>query len=131
MTPRFNHNIQNGSGDSVHVSTTLENIALTTLSGYDGEDLREGIKEAKRMNQDAIISALADAFNKPTGIEKQVCNDIAIRQEMGRNKYGTTVAENPEQLRFWLRNLYEEMLDGAIYAKRALIELDNTNPPKP
>ena len=70
-------------------------------------------------------------MNEPTGIEWLVCNDIAIRQEMGRNKYGTTVAENPEQPRFWLRNLYEEMLDGAIYAKRALFELDNTNPPKP
>jgi len=70
-------------------------------------------------------------MNEPTGIEQLVCADIARRQELGKNKYGTTVAENPEQLRFWLRTLYEEMLDGAIYAKRALFELDNTNPPKP
>ena len=70
-------------------------------------------------------------MNEPTGIEQLVCADIARRQQLGRNKYGTTVAENPEQLRFWMQNFYEEMLDGAIYAKRALFELDNTNPPKP
>ena len=70
-------------------------------------------------------------MNKPTGIEQLVCADIARRQQLGIKKYGTTVAENPEQLRFWMQNLYEEMLDGAIYAKRALFELDNTNPPKP
>ena len=70
-------------------------------------------------------------MNEPTGIEQLVCADIAARQQLGRNKYGTTVAENPEQLRFWMQNLYEEMLDGAIYAKRALFELDNTNQTKP
>jgi hypothetical protein len=66
-------------------------------------------------------------MNEPTGIEWLVCNDIAIRQEIGRNKYGTTVAENPEQLRFWMQNLLEELLDAAIYTKRAIVELENAN----
>ncbi len=38
----------------------------------------------------------------PTGIEAQVCADIAARQQKGIAKYGTTVADNPEDLREWL-----------------------------
>ena len=114
MTPRFNHTTQDGSGDSVHISTTLENIALTTLSGYDGDDLREGIKEAKRMNQDAIIAALAAVFNEQTGIEKLVCADIAARQQIGILKYGRTVADSPDDM---LIHAYEEALDLAVYLK--------------
>jgi hypothetical protein len=114
MTPRFNHTKQAGSGDSVHISTTLENIALTTLSGYDGEDLRDGIEEAKRMNQDAIIAALAGAFYKPTGIEQLVCNDITARQQLGILKYGRTVAESSDDM---LQHAYEESLDLCVYLK--------------
>ena len=60
----------------------------------------------------------------PDGIEAEVCADIARRQQMGINKYGTTVAENPLSLRCWLQHQYEELLDAAIYAKRAIAEID-------
>lgn len=60
----------------------------------------------------------------PTGIEAQVCADIAKRQELGINKYGTTVAENPLELREWLNHAYEESLDKAIYLRRAIAEID-------
>ena len=60
----------------------------------------------------------------PTGIEAEVCADIARRQQMGINKYGTTVAENRLSLREWLSHQYEELLDAAIYCKRAIAELD-------
>lgn len=59
----------------------------------------------------------------PTGIEAEVCNDIARRQELGRNKYGTTVAENPLELIEWLQHAYEEALDQAIYLRRAMDKL--------
>jgi hypothetical protein len=45
---------------------------------------------------------------------------------MGINKYGTTVAENPLELREWLQQAYEEALDMAIYLKRTMEELDGT-----
>ena len=60
----------------------------------------------------------------PTGIEAEVCADIARRQAFGKNKYGTTVAENPLSLRCWLQHQYEELLDAAVYCKRAISEID-------
>ena len=59
-----------------------------------------------------------------SGTESRVCQDIASRQEKGFFKYGVTVAENPLPLRDWLQHQYEELLDAAIYCRRALEELD-------
>ena len=56
--------------------------------------------------------------------ETQVCADIKRRQELGIAKYGTTVAQNPLDLRQWLQHSYEEQLDNAIYTKRVIQELD-------
>ena len=60
----------------------------------------------------------------PEGTEAEVCADIARRQAFGKNKYGTTVAENQLSLRCWLVHQYEELLDAAIYCKRAIAEID-------
>ena len=59
-----------------------------------------------------------------SGIEAKVCADIAARQQLGINKYGTTVADNPLDLRQWLEHAYQEALDQAIYLRRAMAELD-------
>lgn len=59
-----------------------------------------------------------------TGIEAEVIADIAKRQQLGIVKYGTTVEQNPLELRQWLQHGYEEALDLAIYLKRAIQELD-------
>jgi hypothetical protein len=59
-----------------------------------------------------------------SGIEAQVCEDIAARQQRGINKYGTTVEENPLFFKEWLQHAYEECLDQAIYLKRAMKELE-------
>ena len=59
-----------------------------------------------------------------SGIEAQVCQDIADRQKIGVNKYGTTVADNPLELRQWLQHAFEEALDQAIYLKRAIDEIN-------
>ena len=58
------------------------------------------------------------------GIEAIVCADIARRQELGIAKYGTTVAQNPLELRAWLQHQYEELLDAAVYCRRAIAEID-------
>jgi hypothetical protein len=57
--------------------------------------------------------------------EALVCVDIRYRQQMGLQKYGTTVAKNKLTLRQWLQHSYEETLDNAIYLKRAMQEIDN------
>lgn len=62
--------------------------------------------------------------NNPTGIEAQVCADIARRQQLGLQKYGTTVADNPLNLRQWCQHAYEEALDMAVYMRRIIAQLD-------
>lgn len=57
------------------------------------------------------------------GTEREVCTDIANRQQFGINKYGQTVADNPADLFAWLKHAYEESLDFPIYLKRAMTEL--------
>jgi hypothetical protein len=54
-----------------------------------------------------------------------VIKDIIARQQRGLDKYGTTVAANLIPLREWLQHQYEELLDAAIYCKRAMQEMDN------
>ena len=56
--------------------------------------------------------------------ESLVIADILKRQKLGVAKYGTTVAQNPLDLRQWLQHAYEEKLDDAVYMKRAIQELD-------
>ena len=65
-----------------------------------------------------------------TGTEKRVCELIAARQRFGRNKYGTTVAENPLSLRAWCTHALEEALDLAIYLQRTIEQLDRQEVPK-
>jgi hypothetical protein len=60
----------------------------------------------------------------PEGTEARICTEIAARQQMGINKYGTTVAENPIGLREWLVHAKQEALDQAIYLQRAIEEID-------
>jgi hypothetical protein len=57
--------------------------------------------------------------------EHIVISDIKARQALGIKKYGTTVASNQLSLREWLQHQYEELLDAAIYCKRAIQEIDH------
>lgn len=66
----------------------------------------------------------ADPELEPDGTEADVCADILKRQQLGINKYGTTVRDNPLELREWLQHAYEECLDQAVYLKRAMEEID-------
>lgn len=63
-------------------------------------------------------------MREPTGTERRVCDLIAQRQQLGLNKYGTTVAENPLTLRQWLVHQQEELADALVYCTRAIEELD-------
>ena len=56
--------------------------------------------------------------------ESMVCFDILERQRLGVGKYFCTVATNQLPLRDWLQHQYEELLDAAVYCKRAMQEID-------
>ena len=66
-------------------------------------------------------------FVRASGIEAEVCKDIARRQALGVAKYGTTVRDNPLPLRSWLQHQYEELLDAAVYCRRAIDLIDKQN----
>ena len=57
--------------------------------------------------------------------EQEIIKDILSRQALGVKKYGTTLANNPLELREWLEHQYQELLDAALYCKRAIQEMDN------
>ena len=56
--------------------------------------------------------------------ESIVISDIRARQALGTQKYGTSVEKNPLSLRDCLQHQYEELLDAAVYCKRAIQEID-------
>lgn len=64
------------------------------------------------------------ATSEPTGVEARVIADIAERQQRGIAKYGTTVEDNPLLLKQWAQHFYEELLDGAVYAKKVIEKID-------
>lgn len=66
-----------------------------------------------------------------SGIEAQVAQDIAERQQRGIAKYGTTVADSPRtDHAYWLQHAYEEALDMAIYLKKLLTMKKKRGPSK-
>ena len=59
-----------------------------------------------------------------TGIEAEVCRDIAERQRIGKVKYGQELADNNASLTERLQHAYEESLDMAVYLKWAIGKMD-------
>lgn len=53
-----------------------------------------------------------------------VIRDMIDREELGLEKYGTTVDRRDLSLRDWLQHAYEESLDKSLYLKAAIRELD-------
>lgn len=101
--------------DAIAVMHLLEKEA------HDGEHTGE----ARRVLMDTAAYLGHRATNGvPTGVEAEVCDLIADRQRKGIAKYGMTVADNPLALRDWLQHALEEVLDQAVYLKRAINELD-------
>lgn len=90
------------------------------LGAYPQDPCRAGACSKSVREDKCHVIFIKKPVVSPTGIEKQVCDDIAERQQKGIAKYGTTVAENPLTHKQWLQHAYEEALDMAIYLKRAM-----------
>lgn len=117
------------SGITFHAIDTQAELVRIAPDGFyvRGEKLDQNSSEARNLF-DGLQTWLEQARSPfqigPTGIEKEVCEDIARRQALGVAKYGTTVANNPLELKQWLVHQYEELLDAAVYLKRAIAEID-------
>ena len=79
-----------------------------------GEDYHDGACKCD------APSSLAAMPGSASGVEAEVCADIAARQAKGIAKYGTTVEANPLSLEQWLQHAYEECLDQAVYLKKCI-----------
>ena len=53
-------------------------------------------------------------------IEKQVCEKILQRSEVGKKKYGITMEEEILSIRQWLIHLQEELMDATVYVEKLL-----------
>lgn len=65
-----------------------------------------------------------------SGVEAEVCIEIARRQQFGLAKYGTTVDKNPLSLIEWVVHAKQEAMDLAVYLtkiERMLRKLEDDN----
>ena len=60
--------------------------------------------------------------NNHPDIQSMVIADIEARREVGISRYGTAL--QPFNGRDALRDLYEELLDGSMYVRQAMVERD-------
>ena len=81
------------------------------------------------MSRLRTFSATPGPIADVTGIEAEVCLDIAQRQALGKKKYSTELALNPADLRARLQHAYEETLDHGAYLKWAIGKLDQEAAP--
>lgn len=56
-------------------------------------------------------------------VVEQVREDLLKRSKRGIEKYGITLDKENLPLEIWLEHQYEELLDAALYAKKAINEL--------
>jgi hypothetical protein len=60
--------------------------------------------------------------NDAPDIQSQVIADIEARRLVGISRYGTAL--QPNNGRDALRDLYEELIDAAMYTKQLMVERD-------
>lgn len=60
--------------------------------------------------------------NGAESIQAMVRHDLNVRERVGIQRYGTSL--QPDNGRDALRDLYEELLDAACYAKQLMVERD-------
>lgn len=53
----------------------------------------------------------------------RVLGKYATRSVVGMGKYGQALADHPGEVRHWLEQLQEELMDATLYIERALQEM--------
>lgn len=64
---------------------------------------------------------------KVDSIVEETRKDLLNRSEAGIKKYNNTLDRNDLELSDWLQHAYEELLDGALYLKRAKHDAEELN----
>lgn len=58
----------------------------------------------------------------PSAILQIVIAELKVREELGLNKYGTTMDRKDLTTKQWLQHAYEEALDLSLYLKKLIEE---------
>ena len=66
-----------------------------------------------------------ETYEQSDPIVAAVIRKMYQRSQVGIKKYGTTMERKDLTQAQWLVHLQEEMLDGAIYCQKLLVELQN------
>lgn len=64
------------------------------------------------------------SMSQPDRVNKRVSEKLLHRAEVGRSKYGVTMDRLDLSQKDWLVHLQEELLDGAVYIEKLLIQLE-------
>ena len=64
------------------------------------------------------------SMSQPDRVNKRVSEKLLHRAEVGRSKYGVTMDRLDLLQKDWLVHLQEELLDGAVYIEKLLIQLE-------
>lgn len=104
------------------VADNIENFWLELAHKSATQDLGDLAKaDANRLR---IIADTVDNGEKRDPVVEQVRADLLRRSQLGIKKYGTTLADNPAELKEWLNHAYEEALDLANYLQSAIMKID-------
>ena len=60
-------------------------------------------------------------------ITNKVIDLIIERQKAGYEEYGSTLADNKGNIKYWLKHLQEELLDAAQYIEKIIFVIDKVN----
>lgn len=97
---------------------------LSFLEGpQEPEPAKPKQEESKPATPEVAPAPMANDKTNPDEVEELVMADIIRRREFGREKYKTTMERTDIDLRGWLQHRYEEILDDAIYTRRAIRDL--------
>lgn len=78
-------------------------------------------------NDNMMIDIKEEDFDMKDSIVEAVRQELLERSEVGIKKYNTTLDREDLELSDWLVHAYQELLDGALYLKRAKKDVEELN----
>ena len=119
-------------GDNVRL-TKKRPLTWSSSGDMDGylnnvvtiESIEDGLFTFKGSEDWAFRLCDCEPYNPKLkdSIVKEVRKDLKDRSNVGIKKYGVTLDRKDLDLLDWLQHSYEEVLDTALYLKRAIKEL--------
>lgn len=101
-------------------------IAGSNIGGFHWDPTPEGVDFWRKVLTTNSEEAFFEKYPlKRDSIVDSVRQDLLNRSMVGVKKYQTTLDREDIDLLGWLRHQYEELLDAALYCKRAIKDLEN------